>query len=56
MQPETLKRWALGLHICSKLESNLSEMIDTDEGNVPNIHNEEAQTWISCDRKDTRWR
>jgi hypothetical protein len=53
LQPETLKTWAVNLHICSKLESNLSKMIDDDGGNVQNIHKEEAQARISSDMKDS---
>ena len=54
LQPEILKTWALCLHICSKLESNLSEMIDDDGGDVKNVHKEEAQNRISKDRKEGR--
>ncbi|KAG0714324.1 hypothetical protein GWK47_014367 [Chionoecetes opilio] len=44
LKPETLKTWALSLHLCSKLESNLSEMVDGDGGNMQIIHKEEAQS------------
>ena len=49
---EALPTMALSLHLCSKLESNLSEMVDGDGGNVQIIHKEEAQASISSDIKD----
>ncbi|KAG0723221.1 hypothetical protein GWK47_043072 [Chionoecetes opilio] len=45
LKPETLKTWALSLHLCSKLESNLSEIVDGDGGNVQIIHKEESSSF-----------
>ena len=52
LKPDTLKTWALSLHLCRKLESSLSEMVDGDGGNVKIIHKEETQARISSDGKD----
>lgn len=37
LKPETLKTWALSLHICSKLESDLNEMVDGQKDNTQNV-------------------
>ena len=44
LKPETLKVWALSLHACSWLKSDLDDMTDEDtESKVVTTHNEEAK-------------
>ena len=44
LKPETLKVWALSLHACSRLESDLDDMTDEDtQSKVVTTHKEEAK-------------
>lgn len=53
LKPETLKVWALSLHACSRLESDLDEMTDEDtQSKVVTTHKEEAKARIAEDKKD----
>ena len=53
LKPETLKVWALSLHACSWLESDLDDMTDEDtESKVVTTHNEEAKARIADDKRD----
>ena len=52
LKPETLKVWALSLHACSWLESDLDDMTDEDtESKVVTTHNEEAKARIAEDKR-----
>ena len=52
LKPETLKVWALSLHACSWLESDLDDMTDDDtESKVVTTHNEEAKARIAEDKR-----
>ena len=53
LKPETLKVWALNLHACSWLESDLDDMTDEDtESKLVKTHNEEAKARIAEDKRD----
>jgi len=53
LKPETLKVWALSLHACSRLESDLDDMTDEDtQSKVVTTHKEEAKARIAEDKKD----
>ncbi len=53
LKPETLKTWALGLHICSSLESNLASMVDSEkEAQINDVHKEERKARIKADTMD----
>ena len=53
LKPETLKVWALSLHACSWLKSDLDDMTDEDtESKVVTTHNEEAKARITEDKRD----
>ena len=53
LKPETLKVWALSLHACSWLESDLDDMTDEDtESKVVTTHNEDAKARIAEDKRD----
>ncbi len=52
LKPDTLKTWALSLHICSSRESDLSNMIDGDKMHVQSNHKEESKKRIASDAED----
>ena len=53
LKPETLKVWALSLHACSWLESDLDDMRDEEtESKVVTTHNEKAKARIAEDKTD----
>lgn len=52
LKPETLKTWALSLHICSKLEADITEMVNGENDKTQNVHKEESQARIFSDGKD----
>ena len=53
LKPETLKVWALSLHACCWLESDLEDMTDEDtESKVVTTHKEEAKARIAEDKRD----
>jgi hypothetical protein len=48
LKPETLKVWALSLHACSRLKSDLDDMTDEDtQSKVVTTHKEEAKVRIA---------
>ena len=52
LQPSTLKRWALGLHICTQLQKDIKSMIyDNTEANIL-VHKEESTSRIKTDLID----
>ena len=46
LKPDTMKRWALGLHICSQLVKDVSEMKENDGQTSVTVHKEEMPQWI----------
>ena len=53
LKPEMLKVWALSLHACSWLESDLDDMTDEDtQSKVVTTHNGEAKARIAEDKRD----
>ena len=52
LKPETLKKWALSLHLCNSLEASLSDMIDGKNENSQTTHSEEGTSRIKSDSKD----
>lgn len=34
LQPNTVKKWALSLHVCDQLSKNVQDMIDGEESNT----------------------
>ena len=53
LKPDTLKVWALSMHACSWLESDLDDMTDEDtESKVVTTHNAEAKARIAEDKRD----
>ena len=54
LKPETLKTWALSLHICSHLEANLADMVEGVKMNVQSSHKEEGKGRITSDGEDRK--
>ena len=52
LRPETLKTWALSLHICSQLELDLEKLSEERKDVVQETHKEEMQSRIASDGKD----
>ena len=52
LKPETLKVWSLSLHICSRLEQDLSSFLYPDNDNELTGHKEESKGRISGDKAD----
>ena len=52
LKPETLKVWALSLHICSNVETGLSTMVDGETVHIHDSHKEESSSRILSDAKD----
>ena len=52
LKPETLKVWALSLHICSNIESGLSTMVNGETVHIHDSHKEESSSRILSDAKD----
>ena len=52
LKPEALKTWALGLHICSRLEEDISDIVNGDAQSTQDTHKEETQARIASDGKD----
>ncbi len=52
LQPETLKRWALGLHICTKLKKDIKTMVRGDVEAHVMTHKEEGRSRIKSDSND----
>ena len=49
---ETLKVWSLSLHICSRLEQDLSRFLYSDNDTELTAHKEEYKGMISGDKAD----
>ncbi len=52
LKPETLKTWALGLHICGSLETNLDDMVSGENVSIQSHHKEENKGRMASDRQD----
>ncbi len=52
LKPETLKIWALSLHICSHLESDLDQLALGDRRHTEESHKEEQKSRIASDAED----
>ena len=53
LKPETLKTWALSLHVCGQLLEDLSILRECERPNfIQRAHKEEAQGRISADPAD----
>ena len=53
LKPETLKTWALSLHVCGKLLEDLSTLRENERPScIQTIHKEEAIARISADQAD----
>ena len=53
LKPETPKVWALSLHACSRLDSDLDDMTDEDtQSKVVTTHKAEAKARIAEDKRD----
>ena len=53
LTPETLKVWALSLHACSRLDSDLDDMTDENtQSKVVTTHKEKAKARIAEDKRD----
>ena len=46
LKPETLKTWALGLHICSRLEQDIAEITEGERVTKQETHKEETTARI----------
>lgn len=52
LKPETLKTWALGLHICSRLQQDVYSLTGDEEEATQEIHKEERKARIEADAAD----
>ena len=52
MKPETLKMWALGLHICSRLEQDIADITEGKGVTSQETYKEETKARIRSDAKD----
>lgn len=52
LQPSTLKRWALGLHICTQLKTDVKNMVSGESDKTVVIHKEEGSSRIKLDGDD----
>lgn len=52
LKPETLKTWALSLHICSQIEADIEKLCGKDKDIIQNTHKEEMTSRIAADSKD----
>ena len=52
LKPETLKTWALGLHICSRLEQDIADITEGERVTKQETHKEETTARIQSDAKD----
>ena len=50
LKPETLKTWALGLHICSRLEQDIADITEGERVTSQETHKEEttAKDPVGC--------
>lgn len=52
LKPETLKTWALGLHICCRLEQDIAEVVGSEKERRQETHKEETKARIASDSSD----
>ena len=52
LKPETLKTWALGLHICSRLEQDIISLVGKDQDFTQEAHKVEMKARIVSDGAD----
>ena len=52
LKPETLKTWALGLHICSRLEQDIISLVGKEQDISQEANKEEMKARIASDGAD----
>ncbi|EDO50031.1 predicted protein [Nematostella vectensis] len=52
LKPETLKTWALGLHICFRLDQDVASIVSNEQEACQATHEEETQGRIASDSAD----
>ena len=52
LKPETLKTWALGLHICSRLEQDIISLVGKEQHISQEAHKEEMKARTASDSAD----
>ena len=52
LKPATIKKWALGLHICSQLVKDVSEMKENDGQTSVTVHKKEIHARKQADAVD----
>ena len=52
LKPETLKTWALGLHICSCQERDIISLVGKEQDISQEAHKEEMKARIASDGAD----
>ena len=52
LQPSTLKRWALGLHICTQLRNDVMSMAEGNVQTTVTTYKEEGKSRIQTDATD----
>lgn len=52
LQPSTVKRWALSLHLCAQLRKDVMSLSDPDEQTTVTTHKEEGPSRIQTDAID----
>jgi hypothetical protein len=52
LKPETLKTWALSLHVCSRLEQDVDKLLEKDQNTTQEAHKEEMKARITKDGAD----
>ena len=54
LKPETLKTWALGLHICSRLEQVIADITEDERVTSQETHKEETTETTARIRSDAK--
>ena len=52
LKPETMKVWALGLHLCSSMDASLSDMTDGNNQRSKTTYKEEGSARMKSDAQD----
>ena len=52
LKPETLKIWGLSLHICSRIEEDITNIVSPEKVDSQNQHKEEHKGRITADARD----
>lgn len=52
LKPETLKTWALGLHICCRLEQDITDLTGNNQVECQETHKEETKARLKSDSTD----